>query len=558
MNTLSLNSEIKECALNICKRIASNQEIVAACFHGPRISGYGDEKSDVNILLLLKSSRLLLKYHFKQFGGVTFVVLTADQETFEKDVERDRIGGLIAEKLLTPYEPIINEGYLWRQEVKAKKVIVSELLGNLIIELPEMSHELFIKPEYFMFEAMARKASLFPLITFGFLNMMRTELKERNVESMMMGFHRALDELAEEGKIEFSDRYIRVTKSYINEIVGKHLRVIYLFRNVRRGIIRYIFRIFPNMTYLFMKEQELYNQRFPDLNGSSEELIFKLEDPKEYIFTATPLGLVSLSERITIEEFVRKNVPGGHALEIETKKLGGVLNTVYLLTFKKGQYEERVVVKMFKDWYSLKWFPLALWALGTRGFAVLGKSRLEKEYAINRYLSSHGIHVPKVIYITPKERLIFEEYIDGVNLVEIVKRAYSIEEKTEKTNIIKEVGKEIAKIHKLGVALGDCKPENVIVDSNENIYFVDLEQAVRGGDQAWDIAEFLYYLGHHLSISPLKIIKIITREFIEGYLEAGGKRENVKKIRSPKYVKVFSFFTPPHIVLAISNYVRKY
>jgi thiamine kinase-like enzyme len=105
--------------------------------------------------------------------------------------------------------------------------------------------------------------------------------------------------------------------------------------------------------------------------------------------------------------------------------------------------------------------------------------------------------------------------------------------------------------------LGDCKPENFIVSKDE-IVLLDLEQATRDGNQAWDIAEFLYYSGHYSPpMSSTNAAGIIARNFLEGYLEAGGKKETVKKAASARYTKVFSVFTPPHVLLAISNICQK-
>jgi hypothetical protein len=103
------------------------------------------------------------------------------------------------------------------------------------------------------------------------------------------------------------------------------------------------------------------------------------------------------------------------------------------------------------------------------------------------------------------------------------------------------------------LALGDCKPENIIVNQDSGIWFVDLEQAERGGDQAWDLAELLYYSGHYASLSSVEVAQTIANAFLDGYLEAGGEIKNVRKVRSPRYVKVFSFFASPHILYAISS-----
>jgi len=246
-------------------------------------------------------------------------------------------------------------------------------------------------------------------------------------------------------------------------------------------------------------------------------------------------------------------------LDMKIERMGGVLNDVYLLTLRRNHEEKRIVVKKFRDWSSFKWFPLALWALSTKTFAVFGQSRLEREYATNQFLHSQGFPVPKILYISPQERLIFEDFVEGEKMVETIQRIISSKEKAVKeVALVKDVGRKIAEAHRLGVSLGDCKPENFIVTKDGKTFFVDLEQATRDGNQAWDVAEFLYYSGHYVfPLSSAKAASTIAKNFIEGYLEAGGRKETVKKAGSARYVKVFSVFTPPHVIVAISDLCQK-
>jgi tRNA A-37 threonylcarbamoyl transferase component Bud32 len=155
--------------------------------------------------------------------------------------------------------------------------------------------------------------------------------------------------------------------------------------------------------------------------------------------------------------------------------------------------------------------------------------------------------------------LIFKEFVEGENLSSIIQRLLMGMEKIHgKIELIKSVGRKIAEAHRLGVALGDCKPENVIVTKDGTPYFVDLEQASRDGNQAWDVAEFLYYSGHYVSpIATTEAAESIAKAFIEGYLEAGGEKETIKKAGSARYTKVFSIFTPPHVILALSNLCKE-
>lgn len=552
-----LNKTLKETSLNLCKDIAGPCKVVAACFYGPRVCGYADEKSDVNILLVLSGIRPTLKGYLESINEIDVFILVADRGMFEKDVEQGLLGEFIAEKIATPYEPLINEEYLRLQEVKLKRRFIWEILENIVSEFPELSHELLIEAKYFLYESMTRRARLFPPITYSILNMLREDLKEKNMDAMMRGYLDALKKLAEENWVTFSEGYVKVTENFVEAIRRRKLPVPSLLRSVQRTVSLHVFSVFPKMMRPLIHDQKLFMDSHRE--AKAEEEVLELEDPRKHLFVPTSLGLVKLSDRTTIEGFLGKAVPDGKISDVKMEEVGGVLNTVYLLTFQKDQKEQKVIVKKFKDWRGFKWFPLALWTLGTRSFAVMGRSRLEREYAINQFLRSRSLPVPRVLYISPKERLIFEDFIEGESLIKTIKRVVSDKEVTpEKASLIREIGKKTAKAHKLGVALGDFKPENIIITKEGKAYFLDFEQAARDGNLAWDIAEFLYYSGHYVfPLSSAKAAELIAREFIKGYLEAGGKKETVRKAGSVRYTKVFSIFTPPHVILAISNICKK-
>lgn len=555
--SLLLNEELKKAAFNLCKQIVASRELVAACLYGPYVCGYEHEKSDVNVLLVISGFRPTLRSYRKSLNGIDVLILAVERGAFEKDVEAGWLGEFAADKVMVPYEPLFNEEYLSCQEVLLKRRIIWELLENIVLGFPESSHELIIMPEYFLYETIMRRSKLFPPVTFRFLNMLRNDVKERNVIRMMHGFSEALKELSEEKWIKFSDDHVEITRKFIQAIRSKRIRVPSFLRSIQRAAFFHVFSVLPKMMSPLQREEEIFMKAHA--NFRNEDLTLQLEDPKKYLFMPTPLGPVPLSDETTIEEFVRKNVPSGEMANMQISEMGGVLNTAYLLSFRKNHEEHKIVVKIFKDWLGFKWFPLALWALGTKSFAVLGQSRLEREYALSQFLHSQGWPVPRVLYISLKERLIFKEFVEGENLSKIIQRLLTSKKKTtEEIALIRTVGRRIAEAHRLGVALGDCKPENVIVTKDGTPYFVDLEQASRDGNQAWDIAEFLYYSGHYVSpIAPADAAGLIAKEFIKGYLEAEGKKETIKKAGSARYTKVFSIFTPPHVILAISNLCKK-
>ncbi|MQY62525.1 hypothetical protein GH146_04490 [archaeon] len=553
--TIQLNERLKENVLKLCNDIAGSRQITAVCVYGPWVCGYADKKTDVNVLLILDRFILRLNTYSETVDDVKVSVLTVNRLDFERDVNKGWLGEFFAEKLAVPYEPLKNGEYLRLHELKIKKRTVSELLENLILEFPESSHEFLIKKEYFMYEVMMRRARVFPPLTYSFLNMSRGNLGRKNVEAIMEGYLKALKELEKENIVFHSDGYIKITRSHIDAVKRRKLRLPLFLKSIQRLLLPPLLSVFSESASSFIQDQRLFMKANKKVRAGG--LVSRLEDPKKYVLLPTPLGPISLSDKSGIEDVARKIIPDGEFSKMNVKNIGGVLNDVYLLTITKNGEEQKFVVKQFIDWSNLKWLSLTLWSFGTTSFSVLGRSRLEKEYAINTFLHSKGFPVPKIFYISHQKRLIFEEFIEGEELVETIKRIISSNKTETDVALVRAVGRKIAEVHSLGVSLGDCKPENFIV-SKDDIVLLDLEQATRDGNQAWDIAEFLYYSGHYSPpLSSTNAASIIARNFIEGYLEAGGKKETVKKAASARYTKVFSVFTPPHVLLAISIICQK-
>ena len=134
-----LNEGLLEKGVGICKKIAASREVVTACFYGPWVFGYAEEKSDIHILLVLNEYQPTLRGYFTSLNGGGVSTIAVDQKAFEKDVEQGWLGEFIAEKITTPYKSLINEEYLLRQETKLKKRIIWELLENIVLEFPELS-----------------------------------------------------------------------------------------------------------------------------------------------------------------------------------------------------------------------------------------------------------------------------------------------------------------------------------------------------------------------------------------------------------------------------------
>jgi tRNA A-37 threonylcarbamoyl transferase component Bud32 len=318
--------------------------------------------------------------------------------------------------------------------------------------------------------------------------------------------------------------------------------------------------IFPSILNAISQNSEVL-ARLQGTGSEDAKIVSQFEVPEKYVYVPTATGLVPLANRTDIKAFAKKVLNTGEDAMVAVERLGGVLNDVYLIRARVNDREKKAVVKSFRDWSSFKWFPLVLWSVGTRTFSVLGRSRLERECAISQLLDSKGFAVPRILHVSLSDRLVFMEYVEGKDLASVIRRvAVSKAEDEVKKHLrtIREVGRKFADVHAIGIALGDTKPENIMIGKKGEVFLMDFEQASRNGDKVWDVAEFLYYAGH--DIPPLVNVKVaeqIAESFIRGYLDGGGTVETVKKAGNPKYTKVFSVFTFPHVMLALSDICRK-
>ena len=175
---------------------------------------------------------------------------------------------------------------------------------------------------------------------------------------------------------------------------------------------------------------------------------------------------------------------------------------------------------------------------------------MESEYAFNYLLASRGLRVPKVLGADVKSRSILFSYIPGDGLSTLLARMAQTGQIGPRENTAaRSAGHLIAGAHLLDAALGDTKPENFIVDRGGQVTLVDLEQSRENGDYSWDVAEFLYYSGHYW-LPVNNALAEFVESFVTGYLESGA-RKILRKAASPKYVRVFSVWTPPNILLNI-------
>jgi len=526
--------------------MAHPNNMVACCLYGSRVSGYAREDSDYDVLLIIDRYKAGVKYNYLSADGAQLAILAVDKSLFESDINEASLGEFVAGRLLTPYEPLINQSYLAQMEVSLKKRTVLESLENIILQYSDSACELLIKPEYFMYKKMSTRARIYPLAQYSYFNIFKKDLKAENTRKIMEGYNAALRQLAEEGIVEFENGFVKIMEHHVKSRSEKKLGILNIINALSRAAKSYIVHGYAGQVSPLMVAQEIFSKIKRDLNSSSKPSE-ELEEPEKYIFVSTDAGVLPLKFSGTIESILEK-FEGKPIQNLRYKKIGGVLNSVYEIDYIHDGHLRRFVAKHFGDWYGLKWFPLAIWTLGVTNFDITARGRMANEFSINRFLKRRGFDVPEIIYLDWGNTVIIRAFVDGKNLDDFL-RHQGEHLSPEATEALFKTGEAIAKVHKSGVILGDCKDENIVLNDNR-VFFVDLEQAHKRGDQAWDIAEFLYYSGR-FQLSTTKIHDI-SENFLKGYLSIGDVN-NVKRITSAKYTSLFLPITPIHVVNEITK-----
>jgi len=550
-----LNSQI----LDFCRHIAGSASITAIAHVDNYSNKPINQQTIINVLLIIKNFQPRTMRYIKTFNEQTISVFGVDQWIFEKDIEIGLLGEAIACKLIFPHSHLYGEDYLQSKEVTLKKRLILELLQNLASNFPELARRFKIKPQYFMYEVLLNRIRVFPLLAYDAADLIKG--LTLNETENLGGYNKALKMLEAEEKIYFSNGYVKMSKQFLVECQDPRVKLLNLSKNAPRTIFTSLFGTFPQLisiisqnTEAFVKTQKINWRKVPDAT-------YLFIDPQKYVFFETSEGLVSLSDKMDIKSYVQKMLLKDQGEGIEVEPIGGMLNDVYLINVRGEGGERKVLAKRFKDWSGFKWFPLTVWSLGARPFAITAQARLAKEYAISEFLYSKGFYVPKILKVSNADRLIFMEYIEGENLTQAIKRiATASEDQTfeEELARIGKAGEIHAKVHSCKISLGDTKPENMLVKKDGSIYMIDFEQATEGGDEAWDVAVFLYYSGHYLQpLNGTSKAELIAKAFIKGYLTAGGSVSVIRKAGAPKYARIFSIFTMWNIISTMANVCKK-
>ena len=533
-------------ALGQVEEISPSSKLVALCEYGPSVYGRPGSWHGLDLMAICEEYPEGVRSHRRFIGKNEGRYLIVDRELFESDVSNGALGDFLTDKLLYPYLPLHNAEYLNQHTLRFQARLMREEVRNLVFEYGEMSRELVAKPEFYPLSRMRTRARIFTPSLNDYTNLLDEKVRARNLKSLGESFLRAAATLGAEVEVEGNE--ITIPDSLVDRLLKNKgpQQVVNILQQSQRAVNSYLTRGRAVFLDLDLMARELYGSVRLQVEQVTEK---KPEDPKNYLFVRTARGLVSINERTSLEDVIAEIRPG-HGVTVVP--LAGVLNEVFLITSGK----ERLVAKKFTDWHGFKWFTLNLVSFGSKFFSVSGKARMTNEYGINRYLSRKHLNVPEMIHISLKQRILVENYVPGKPVDKLV--AEMVNQGTllpSQLRVADQLGETLARIHEVGVSLGDAKPENFVAKDDE-IYTLDLEQGGKRGDYAWDVAELLYYSGHYSRKPiPSRGLQELMSGFINGYSKHGATSE-LKKAAGVRYVKVFSVWTPPPVLLEISRMLR--
>lgn len=136
---------------------------------------------------------------------------------------------------------------------------------------------------------------------------------------------------------------------------------------------------------------------------------------------------------------------------------------------------------------------------------------------------SGGMRIPWIYDVDLDEGLIYMEFIDGERLNTLLYRLGDV----ERHSIEQALGREIARLHRSGIAHGDLTTSNIIARGKQ-LYFIDFSMATRPADaeqQGVDLRLLKeVFKSTHSEFEPE------FAEVLKGYLAAGGDRSVVDKV----------------------------
>ncbi len=504
--------------------------VVAVCAYGSKVAGYARPDSDYDILVVARRYGDGVRYKYVK-GPVEASALIVDERMLRQDARNAYLGEFVAGRFLNVYEPIINGALLREVEVDYKARVVSEALVELSSDYGDFNRHVVVPYDYFLFDKLRKRSQVYPPALYSYVQTYACGQGAENRAESVAGFREASKAIAAKGFLVAEEGGVKLLPEKMKG--DAFTMALSLFSLTARGVTQYAVHGYAGRVGLGVFRKEALSK----LRRMREHP----EPPREL---DVPRSLLRLEEGTFVADAAVLNQELAKAAGFSDWKstervLGEPYATTKLFTIKSGNRERSFVVKNFSDVRSLKWAILGVWAATARKFSMSPIARLEREYSASIGLRAIGVLTPKIAAVAPGERILAKEFVEGPPLSRLIDRILA--GKQDGSESVTAYGTALGKVHAAGMALGDAKASNVVV-AQDGLYLTDLEQAVAGGDQAWDLAEFLYYTAK-LSNKEERM-KEVAAAFLKGY-QSRGEKGAVQRARGNRYLAPFLPFLVP-------------
>ena len=400
--------------IKIINNLVNKDEIEALCIYGSQIAGYSKKDSDYDVIIVLKDYAEKVKYKYLE-DDIYISALLIDTNYLISDAHKGTLGEFVVGRLLNPYFPLIGKELIESIEVDYKTRIITEILTEIVSTNGDFSRQLLIPLEFFLFEKLRKRAAIYPPTTYSYVKSYFDKQKEDNIKQTLLGFRKAASILENNNLVKVENDILQILTPQSKASYLKYLSTI--FTNTTRGVKQYVIHGYAGRVGLriFNKEARSKFNRMKEIKIMPEKLAYpkKLWGIEEGI-------LVSDSEdwRIRLKEDLGLNeestISSKHRTSIDIRRVIYDLAKIYEINDEnKSTY---IVVKKFNDLRAIKWHAINLWVRSFRKFRTDPIIRLSKEYRYIRELKEMGFNTPKILAVSPSERILITEFIDGVPL----------------------------------------------------------------------------------------------------------------------------------------------
>ncbi len=520
------------------------RKIVSVCAYGSKVAGYARKDSDYDLIVIARKFQEGVRYKYVD-QPVAASALIVEESLFMEDASMAALGEFVVGRFLNIYEPLTNEQVPHRAEVEYKRRIIAEALYELSSDYGDFGRDLVVPFDYFLFDKLKKRGMVYPPALYSYSHTYSGSIARENKEFSLEAFREAASLLAARNLVRVEGNSVIVNADKLRgDAFAKFLS---LFSLTARGVTQYAVHGYAGRVGLGIFKKEAFSKL--RRMREREEVPVELERPRK---------LLRLEEGVVFDQAARMNdelaslYGFGKGYSVKERPAGEAYTTARVLTFSDGKKSMSFVVKRYSDVRSLKWALLSIWALTARKFSMAPLSRLHREYYASLRLRSSGVRTPKIVGVAPDERILVREYVEGQLLSKVID-AY-LAGSSSRLDSVASFGRALALVHHGGFALGDSKASNVVMAEGE-VFLTDLEQALEGGDLAWDLAEFLYYTGK-LSAKEGGMEKV-ARAFLGAYREENGSA-TILKARGVRYLAPFQPFLTPSMTKLVRDLLEEY